>query len=281
MQIPCRAFDSGRAPSRRIAIVGAGGGIGRALVSRFRNEDAALMLTANGSWDALADASAAAVASGDFASIRLFRCDLANPAETTRLADAMVAAAAESSSGLDAFAYAAGLDLSSQESKSTPFDARFARAWQIDVASCATLARAIGCAMRDAARDDYPAPTILLFGWDGAERGLEGETGAIYGACKSAVAGFARALAQTLAPRVRVNVLAPGWVETRWGTNAPSEWKRRGANDSMLGRWADPTEIADVAKFLMTDASSFVNGQTIVANGGFSTRDRSVEQDAP
>ena len=158
------------------------------------------------------------------------------------------------------------------ESKALDFDARLERAWRVDVAATTTLARAFGAAMRAYRREEDAAqdcdPSVVLFSWDGVARGMKGDSAQIYSACKGAVAAFARSLAHSLAPDVRVNTVAPGWIMTTWAENTPQETIARHAAESLLNRWGRPEEVASVVRFLLSNDAADVNGQTLEINGG-------------
>ena len=109
---------------------------------------------------------------------------------------------------------------------------------------------------------------ILNMGWDQAAVGMEGESGELFGAIKGAVMAFTRSLALSLAPKVRVNCLAPGWIRTAWGEEAPAEWQERVLREVPLERWGTPADIATTALFLVSDAASFISGQVVNINGG-------------
>jgi 3-oxoacyl-[acyl-carrier protein] reductase len=94
--------------------------------------------------------------------------------------------------------------------------------------------------------------TIINMSWDHVVQGMAGENPLIYSAAKGAVASFSRSLAREVAPKIRVNVLAPGFIETAFGE----------------GRWGRPEDVAGAALFLASDESSFLTGQTIMVNGG-------------
>jgi 3-oxoacyl-[acyl-carrier protein] reductase len=79
---------------------------------------------------------------------------------------------------------------------------------------------------------------------------------------------FTRHLAVALAPEVRVNCIAPGWIRTAWGEQASSPWQERGHRETPLQRWGTPEDIAHVARFLASPAAAFLTGQTIRVNGG-------------
>ena len=51
-------------------------------------------------------------------------------------------------------------------------------------------------------------------------------------------------LAKSLAPKVRVNCIAPGWIKTAWGEKASEAWQERAKRESLLQRWGRPDDIA-------------------------------------
>src|SRR6185436_1317432 len=84
---------------------------------------------------------------------------------------------------------------------------------------------------------------ILNIGWDQAETGMEGDSGQLFGAVKAAVMAFTKSLALTLAPEVRVNCLAPGWIRTAWGEGASQASQDRVLRETQLGRWGMPADV--------------------------------------
>jgi 3-oxoacyl-[acyl-carrier protein] reductase len=109
---------------------------------------------------------------------------------------------------------------------------------------------------------------IVNMGWDQAETGMEGDSGEMFAAVKGAVMAATRSLAKSLAPEVRVNCVAPGWIRTAWGQHASAEWQERAATESLLGRWGEPEDVARVACFLASPAAAFISGQIVNINGG-------------
>ena len=91
-----------------------------------------------------------------------------------------------------------------------------------------------------------------------------------YAATKWAMRGMTRAAAVDLAPRgIRVNGIYPGSIDTEmlssiWTPEQRKEWLQR----VPMGRMAEPYEVARVALFLLSDASSFVTGAEIAVDGG-------------
>ena len=59
--------------------------------------------------------------------------------------------------------------------------------------------------------------------------------------------GFTRSLAVSLAPTVRVNCIAPGWIRTAWGEQASAMWQERVVRETPLARWGRPEDVAWLA----------------------------------
>ena len=97
---------------------------------------------------------------------------------------------------------------------------------------------------------------------------MDGDSGELFATAKNAVMGFTRSLAVSLAPQVRVNCIAPGWIQTAWGDQASEYWQNRVLDETPLRRWGQPEDIAAVARFLLSDEASYMTGQVINVNGG-------------
>lgn len=91
-----------------------------------------------------------------------------------------------------------------------------------------------------------------------------------YGASKAGVINATKTLASEWGPKVRTNCIAPGLVLTEGASFlAPTEEAQHQIAEAIpLGRIGEPDEIADVTLFLASDASRYVNGDTIVVDGG-------------
>jgi 3-oxoacyl-[acyl-carrier protein] reductase len=89
-----------------------------------------------------------------------------------------------------------------------------------------------------------------------------------YGTSKAAVIAFARNCAQAFAPNVRVNTVAPGLIETDMTSDMTPEVKQAMRDQAFLKRTGEPEEMAATVLFLLSERSSFMTGQTLVADGG-------------
>ena len=179
---------------------------------------------------------------------------------------------------------AAGIDLMSEPVKNYSFDKKLHAILNIDVIASIRMSRKIGNWMSESAmisRMDDPTTSemnssIIFFGWDGALRGMEGETGGLYAASKGALIAYTKALAQEMAPFVRVLSVSPGWIQTTWGKSCAPRLVARGKSESLLGRWGLPNEVADLVVFLVSNRGSYLNGQNIEINGGFDCRPKTT-----
>jgi 3-oxoacyl-[acyl-carrier protein] reductase len=170
--------------------------------------------------------------------------------------------------GVDIWINNAGADVLTGENAALSFDDKLALLWQVDVTATIRLSRFVGDRMKQLDRD-AGAAVILNLGWDQAEHGMAGDSGEMFAAIKGAVMAFSKSLAQSLAPQVRVNCLAPGWIKTSWGDDASEYWQERARRESLLDRWGTPEDVARVARFLASPAASFITGQIVPINGGF------------
>lgn len=94
-----------------------------------------------------------------------------------------------------------------------------------------------------------------------------------YSASKGAVEALTRALAVAYAAQgVRVNAIAPGWIDTRMSVNAFSDPERAGPILKRLpaGHWGQPSDIAKAAAFLASDDAGYITGVTLPVDGGYS-----------
>ncbi len=167
--------------------------------------------------------------------------------------------------GVDIWVNNAGVDVLTGENATLDFFTKLDRLWHVDVVGAMHCSRLIGKRMQAVGHG-----TIINIGWDQAWQGMEGDSGEMFSAIKGAVMAFTKSLAKSLAPDVRVNCVAPGWIKTAWGEEDASEyWHRRATGESLRDRWGTPDDIAKAVCFLASSDADFINGQVIPVNGGF------------
>ena len=186
--------------------------------------------------------------------------DLAEPSRQ----EALIEDAWRWGDGIDIWINNAGADLLTQEAANWSFERKLEQLLKVDLTASVRLARMIGEKMKRRGQG-----AILNVGWDQAEVGMAGDSGELFAAVKGGVMAFTRSLALSLAPEVRVNCVAPGWIKTAWGENASQYWQDRARQESAMGRWGTPEDVANVARFLVSPEAGFVTGQIVSVNGGW------------
>ena len=239
----------------KVAIVtGAGSGIGRASAKRFAAEGAKLVI--GDKTDAVFETAKTITEAGG--TVTAVQIDAGNEADVAKLVDV----AKSSYGGLDvAFANAGisgGMD--------GIFDAKaedFAEILRVNLIGPWLMIKHAGKLMLDQGRGGSIICTASVAGI------RSGAGGAHYSASKAGVINLIKTSAQQLSSTgIRVNAIAPGWVETPILDHLPDKL-RDGMTDMVpLGRIGQPEEIAALALFLASDESSYVIGQVISPNGG-------------
>jgi 3-oxoacyl-[acyl-carrier protein] reductase len=241
----------------RVAVLGSTSGIGRAT---------ALTLAAAGADVIVHGRSKNAKAEEVAAEVRSLgrRCEIiAADLADRRSGDRLVEQAWSLWGGLDAWLQIAGADTLTGPGARLSFDAKLDALWAIDVDATVRLCRAVGKRLKEQGHG-----SIVTMGWDQAEIGMEGDSGELFATTKGAILAFTRSLALSLAPEVRVNALAPGWIKTSWGESASEAWQERVMRETPLKRWGTPEDVAQAALFLVSPASAFLTGQVVRVNGG-------------
>jgi NAD(P)-dependent dehydrogenase (short-subunit alcohol dehydrogenase family) len=234
---------------KRVLITGAAGGLGGALARAFHEAGASLAL-ADLDGDGL-ERFAATLGSG----IECHRYDQAELASLAALAGAVGA--------VDILVNNAGILLVSPLLETNP--ATIDRVIRINLIGPMVLTRHIGAAMAERG-----AGVILNISSQLAFCGAEGR--AAYAAAKAGIAQFTRTAAVELAGKgVRVVAIAPGRLLTPMTTylTADPERYQAGIARVPVGRYGTPEEIAKLALFLTSDESSYIVGETVIADGGY------------
>lgn len=241
-------------------VTGASSGIGRAMALALAKAGADIVVHARSRRQQAEETAQTAHELGRQTLVLLG--DISDPSTRERLA-----AEAFAWKPIDYWINNAGADVLTGEAAEWSFERKLERLWQVDVLGTVFLSRLVGERMQSDPRPGDRA--ILNIGWDQAQTGMGGDSGQFFACAKGAVIAFTRSLARTLAPRVRVNCLAPGWIQTAWGSQTSDYWRRRAEREALLSRWGTPEDVAAAAVFLCSPAASFITGHVMPVNGGY------------
>lgn len=241
---------------QRALVTGSTSGIGRAIAEELAGAGADVIVHGRRS-RASADAFAAHLSERGVR-VRAILADVASAEQRAMLIDA-----AWSDGPIDIWVNNAGADTLTGEAAHWTFERKLEALWAVDVQATVFLSRAVGARMKERGRG-----AIINTGWDQADTGMEGDSGQLFAAAKSAVMAFTRSLAMSLAPEVRVNCIAPGWIKTAWGETASPVWQERVLRETPLRRWGRPEDVAAACRWLVSPAASYITGQVLRVNGG-------------
>lgn len=256
---PLHEPNFGSLQNLRAVVTGASSGIGREIALEFARAGANVLVHCSRSIEAAEKTAQQIRDYGRESSV------LSADFSDSQQLDSFVETAWAQFGPIDIWVNNAGADLLTGTASQWNFSQKLQRLFDVDIRSTLQLSRDAGQRMFERKQKNC---TLLNIGWDQADRGMEGTSGELFSASKNAIMGFSRSLAVSLAPNVRVNCIAPGWIRTQWGETASDAWQQRVLRETPLNRWGTPADIAKVARFLASDDAAYLTGQVINVNGG-------------
>ena len=247
----------GRFAGQGVVVTGASSGIGRAMALAFAREGARVLITYRRNAEGAREVTGQIEGAGGQASV--IEVDLSREADAERL----VAEAFKRLSRVDVWVNNAGADILTGEGASRTDVEKLDDVLDVDLRG--TILCSWHAARRLRAQGDG---VILNVSWDHVLTGAPGRTAEIYSAAKGGILAFTKCLARSFAPEVRVNVLAPGLIDTAFAASLPEEKRRRIAEATPLRRLGTPEDVARAALFLASTEAEFLTGATMLVGGG-------------
>ncbi|HEU4524059.1 MAG TPA: SDR family oxidoreductase [Gemmatimonadales bacterium] len=243
---------------KRVVVTGGSSGIGRAIAKRCAAAGADVLLTYRSNRAGADEAARELAASGRRVLVQ--RSDVSREEDITALARQ----AREGLGRVDVWINNAGADiLTGDAGELSPRD-KLELVLAVDVRGTVLASWEAARLMRE----QGPGGVIINMSWDHVTLGMAGENPVLYSVAKGAVMSFSKSFAREVAPDIRVNILAPGFIETAFGREANPRFRDEVVALTPLKRWGTPDDVAAAAVFLASDDARFITGQMIMVNGG-------------
>ncbi len=234
-------------------ITGSGRGIGRAVALRFAQEGAVVIVNY-----AHNDCEGSSVVDEIRAMGReaiAIEADVSSGEQVKR----MVEIAVRAFDRVDIWMNNAGADIVAEFASETLEERKLQRLLDVDVKGTFLCCRAIAPVMQA-----QGGGCIINVSWDHAiSGGMAGAYSTMFAAAKGAIHSLSMSLARELAPTIRVNVVAPGWIRTNL-----TQHQVENGQETPMKRWGEPGDVAEAALYLASPEAAFITGQVIIVNGG-------------
>jgi 3-oxoacyl-[acyl-carrier protein] reductase len=241
-----------------IVVTGGSSGIGRAIVRRCAGAGADVLLSYRRNRRGAEEVAEGLATTGR--RVEIIQADIAREEDVATLAREASARFGR----MDVWINNAGADILTGDGKGlTPLE-KLDLLLAVDVRGTVLASWAAAKLLREQGRSGV----IINMSWDHVAHGMAGENPVLYSAAKGAVMSFSKSFAREVAPDIRVNILAPGFIETAFGQDADPRFRDEVVRMTPLKRWGTPDDVAGAALFLASDDAAFMTGQMIMVNGG-------------
>jgi 3-oxoacyl-[acyl-carrier protein] reductase len=241
-----------------VVVTGASSGIGRSIALACANAGADVALTFRANENGARATRDEIRALGREA--HSFQLDLANAEAIRAFRDSAV----NTLGRLNVWVNNAGADILTGNTPALPVLEQFDQLVAVDLRGTVVASWAAAETMANQATGGV----IINMSWDHVISGMKGTNPQMFAAVKGGVLAFSKALARSVAPRVRVNVLAPGWIDTAFAGGLPDERRDSVSRTIPLQRWGTPEDVAAAAVFLASPSAAYLTGQTLFVGGG-------------
>ena len=238
-----------------VLVTGSSRGLGRSIIMEYAKNSYDVVINYNNSKKAALDLKDY-VESNYHVKALVIKCDISKEEEI----DSMIEEVYKEFGYLDVLINNASIDLDQDFELKTKED--FMKTLEVNLVGTYLLSKKLGLKMLDA-----KAGNIINIS---SNNGLDTPypESIDYDASKAGVISLNHNLANYFAPYIRVNTICPGWINTDMSKKISDEFKEKELDKILLGRFAEPEEIANLAYFLGTDKASYINDSIIRIDGG-------------
>ena len=247
-----------RLEHKTVVVTGASSGIGESISATFAREGAHVVVNYNSSREKaeyivkqINGAGGKAVA---------IRANVSNPKDVAFLIDEAISELGQ----IDIWVNNAGADILTGKGAELSEPEKLQSLIDVDLKGTINCCWGILPVMEQAGHG-----SIINMTWDLAIHGFRGRNPQMFAAVKAGVRGFSQSLAKTVAPDIRVNLVAPGWIETAFAEDImQTTYYQDRISEIPLRRFGQPQDVANAALYLASDEASYITGQIININGG-------------
>ena len=236
-----------------VLVTGASKGIGRAIAIKFAKEGYNVVINYNTDEVGASKTLEEVKKYSDGITIK---CDVSNETEVTEMINKVIS----TYGNIDVLVNNAGIAIDSAFDDKKIED--FKRILDVNLIGTFIVSRAVGNIMMKNKRGNI----VNISSTNGIDTYYE--YGLDYDASKAGVISLTHNLASHYAPYIRVNAICPGWTKTSMTKDLDEEYIKEECKNIKLGRFAEPSEIANVVYFISSDEASYVNDSIIRVDGG-------------
>ena len=238
-----------------VLVTGSSRGLGKAIILEYAKNGNDVIINYNNSKKEALDLKDYVESTYNVKAL-VIKCDISKESEI----DSMIDEIYKEFDHLDILVNNASIALDQDFELKTKED--FMKTLEINLVGTYLLSKKIGLKMKDAKNCNI----INISSTNGLETTYPESID--YDASKAGVISLNHNLANYLSPYVRVNTVCPGWINTDMNKDLSDEFREKELNKILLGRFAEPSEIANLVYFLGTDNASYINDSIIRIDGG-------------
>ena len=239
-------------------ITGASSGIGAGIAETFAREGAHVIVNYNRSGNLAEQVVAQIDRYGK--KVIAIQADISDPNSVNDLVEQV----RSEFGGIDIWVNNAGADILTSADSKLNHREKLNRLIEVDLKGTINCCWAAVAVMSTAGHG-----AIVNVTWDLAMHGFQGRNSQIFAAAKAGIHGFSLSLSKTYAPDIRVNLVAPGWIETAFATDVmDNTYFQERVAEIPMKRFGTPEDVANAVLYLVSDEASYITGQVLLVNGG-------------